>query len=244
MFDYTKTAVNKIVADFKKFFHRFSVCAQIVYIAYLIYALFANTELWIINTILLVISVAYFIFFLIATAKDADKKLKKRVKTIFTRCKQVIKLFTLGVMLYGIWQTSTHVDPLSVILTALMIVGWVLQILFEVIFTFFLNKVNFVWEAVQADREEITKPVKNIGNFFKRITGKEIEEEKEPTKNRLLLDDMVEEYREKKSEEKNAKKRAKKQAKLEEKIAKKQAKKKNKRVPAPIEELASAEDEK
>ena len=96
MFDYTKTAVNKIVADFKKFFHRFSVCAQIVYIAYLIYALFANTELWIINTILLVISVAYFIFFLIATAKDADKKLKKRVKTIFTRCKQVIKLFTLG----------------------------------------------------------------------------------------------------------------------------------------------------
>ncbi|MBE7100966.1 MAG: hypothetical protein E7364_05085 [Clostridiales bacterium] len=244
MFDYTKTAVNKIVADFKKFFHRFSVCAQIVYIAYLIYALFANTELWIINTILLVISVAYFIFFLIATAKDADKKLKKRVKTIFTRCKQVIKLFTLGIMLYGIWQTSTHVDPLSVILTALMIVGWVLQILFEVIFTFFLNKVNFVWEAVQADREEITKPVKNIGNFFKRITGKEIEEEKEPTKNRLLLDGMVEEYREKKSEEKNAKKRAKKQAKLEEKIAKKQAKKKNKRVPAPIEELASAEDEK
>ena len=244
MFDYTKTAVNKIVADFKKFFHRFSVCAQIVYIAYLIYALFANTELWIINTILLVISVAYFIFFLIATAKDADKKLKKRVKTIFTRCKQVIKLFTLGVMLYGIWQTSTHVDPLSVILTALMIVGWVLQILFEVIFTFFLNKVNFVWEAVQADREEITKPVKNIGNFFKRITGKEIEEEKEPTKNRLLLDGMVEEYREKKSEERNAKKRAKKQAKLEEKIAKKQAKKKNKRVPAPIEELASAEDEK
>lgn len=244
MFDYTKTAVNKIVADFKKFFHRFSVCAQIVYIAYLIYALFANTELWIINTILLVISVAYFIFFLIATAKDADKKLKKRVKTIFTRCKQVIKLFTLGVMLYGIWQTSTHVDPLSVILTALMIVGWVLQILFEVIFTFFLNKVNFVWEAVQADREEITKPVKNIGNFFKRITGKEIEEEKEPTKNRLLLDGMVEEYREKKSEEKNAKKQAKKQAKLEEKIAKKQAKKKNKRVPAPIEELASAEDEK
>ena len=244
MFDYTKTAVNKIVADFKKFFHRFSVCAQIVYIAYLIYALFANTELWIINTILLVISVAYFIFFLIATAKDADKKLKKRVKTIFTRCKQVIKLFTLGVMLYGIWQTSTHVDPLSVILTALMIVGWVLQILFEVIFTFFLNKVNFVWEAVQADREEITKPVKNIGNFFKRITGKEIEEEKEPTKNRLLLDGMVEEYREKKSEEKNAKKREKKQAKLEEKIAKKQAKKKNKRVPAPIEELASAEDEK
>lgn len=244
MFDYTKTAVNKIVADFKKFFHRFSVCAQIVYIAYLIYALFANTELWIINTILLVISVAYFIFFLIATAKDADKKLKKRVKTIFTRCKQIIKLFTLGVMLYGIWQTSTHVDPLSVILTALMIVGWVLQILFEVIFTFFLNKVNFVWEAVQADREEITKPVKNIGNFFKRITGKEIEEEKEPTKNRLLLDGMVEEYREKKSEEKDAKKRAKKQAKLEEKIAKKQAKKKNKRVPAPVEELASAEDEK
>lgn len=251
MFDYTKTAVNKIVADFKKFFLRFSIGAQIVYITYLLYALLTNTELWIINAILLILSVAYFVFFLIATAKNADKKLKKRVKTIFTRCKQVIKFFTLGIMLYGIWQTSTHVSPLSVLLTALMIVGWVLQILFEVILAFFLNKVNFVWEAVQADKEEITKPAKNIGNFFKRITGKEIEEEQPPTETRLLLDGMVEEYREKKAEEKQEKRQAKKQAKLAakekrkvEKIAKKTAKKKNKRIPAPIEELASAENEK
>lgn len=255
MFDYTKTAVNKIIADFKKFFYRFSVGAQIVYIAYLIYALIANAKLWIVNTVLLTLSVAYFLFFLIATAKDANKTLKKRVKTIFKRCKQVIKFFTLGVMLYGIWQTSTNADPLSVILTALMIVGWVLQILFEVILTFFLNKVNFVWEAVQADKDEITKPVKSVGNFFKRITGREVEEEpKEPTKNRLLLDGMVEEYREKKTlerqEQKLAKKEEKRQAKLDakqkkkknEKIAKKAAKKKNKRAPAPIEELASAKD--
>ncbi|MBQ9113610.1 MAG: hypothetical protein IJY05_01665 [Clostridia bacterium] len=253
MFDYTKTAINKIVADFKKFSYRFNIGAQIVYIAYLIYALIANTELWIINTILLALSAIYFIFFLVATAKDASKTLKKRVKTVFKRCKQVVKFFTLGVMLYGIWQTSTHVDPLSVILTALMIVGWVLQILFEIILVFFLNKANFVWEAVQADKDEFVKPAKSVGNFFKRITGREIEEEKEPTKNRLLLDGMVEEYREKKIEEKKEKKRAKKEAqrqakltakqkKKEEKIAKKAVKKKNKRVPAPIEELASANE--
>jgi hypothetical protein len=80
MFDYTKTAVNKIVADFKKFFLRFSIGAQIVYIAYLLYALLTNTELWIVTAILLVLTVAYFIFFLVATAKDADKKLKKRAR--------------------------------------------------------------------------------------------------------------------------------------------------------------------
>lgn len=250
MFDYTKTAVNKIVADFKKFSYRFSIGAQIVYIAYLIYTLIVNAELWIINTILLALSVAYFLFFLIATAKDGNKTLKKRVKTIFKRCKQIIKFFTLGVMLYGIWQTSTHVDPLSVILTALMIVGWVLQILFEVILIFFLNKANFVWEAIQADKDEITKPARSVGNFFKRITGQEIEEEKEPTQNRLLLDEMVEEYREQKTlekqEKKLLKKQAKKQAKLDAKNKKKEektAKKQNKRIPASIEELASTKDE-
>ena len=249
MFDYTKTAANKIIADFKRFFYWCQVVTQVVYISYLIYALATNTKLWIVNSILLALSVAYFTFFLIATAKEAKKTLKKRVKTLFKRCKQALNLFTLGVMVYGIWQTSTNAKPFSVILTALMIVCWVLQVLFEVILKFFLDKANLIWEAVQADKEEIAKPVKSVGNFFKRITGREVEEPKEPTETRLLLDDMVEEYREQKEQEKKDKKLAKKQEKRQAKAARKQkkadkksAKKKDKRVHAPLEEVATSED--
>ena len=249
MFDYTKTAANKIIADFKRFFYWCQVVTQVVYIGYLIYALFTNTKLWIVNSILLVLSVAYFLFFLIATAKEANKTLKKRVKIFFRRCKQALNLFTLGVMVYGIWQTSTNAKPFSVILTALMIVCWVLQVLFEVILKFVLDKAHLIWEAVQADKEEIAKPVKTVGNFFKRITGREVEETQPPSETRILLDGMVEEYREQKVQARKDKKLAKKQEKRQAKIDRKQkkadakaAKKKNRRVHAPIEEIATSED--
>lgn len=228
MFDYTKTAVNKIGDDFKKFFYRYQIVAQLVYIAYLIYALVQNKGAWYVNGLLLLLSAAYFVFFVVATRKEAKSVLKKRVKRVFTECKRLIKFYTLCVMLYGVWQTATDADPLSVVLSALMIVGWVLQILFEVILKFFLDKANFLLEAAKADAESIAKPVKNVGNFFKRVTGQEVEERKEPTKHRLLLNEMVEKYREKRKAEKEEKKRRKKQdgknAKLEKRQAKRTAK--------------------
>jgi hypothetical protein len=55
------------------------------------------------------------------------------------------------------------------------------------------------------------KPVKSVGNFFKKVAGKEIEPEKEKSKNRLWLDDKVAEN-----------KAARRQERLEEKLRKRQ----------------------
>lgn len=231
MLEYTKIAVKQTVDDFKKIDYIRNILTQILYIAYLVYALFSSSGLLVANIILLVLSVGYFVFFLIATRKNADKKLKTVVKTIFTRCKQVIKFFTLGVMVYGIWLTANEVTPLSLILSALMIAGWVLQIVFEILIKFLTARVNLIIEGLEADYENMTKPVRSVGNFFKKITGKEVEE-KEPTKTRLFLDKKVVEAKEERKEEKRAQKEEKKQEKLrkkqakkDERLAKKQAKK-------------------
>ena len=149
------------------------------------------------------------------------KEVHKVVKTIYTRCKQIIKLFTLGVMLYGVWLTTENVTPLSVILSALMIVGWVLQIVFEILIKFFTKRINLLLEGLEADYENMTKSARTVGNFFKKITGNEVEE-KEPSKARLLLDKKVEEAKAEKKNAKLEKKYLKKQAKIEEKERKKQ----------------------
>ena len=245
MLDYTKAAIKQTADDFKKVDYIRNVATQVLYIAYLIYALIAPTGYLAANIPLLVLSVGYFIFFLIATHKRTEKKLKKIVKTVFTRCKQAINFFTLGVTVYGIWLTAEQVTPFSLILCSLMIVGWVLQIVFEIIIKFFSKRVNLIIEGLEADYENMTKPVRSVGNFFKKVTGKEIEE-KEPTKARVFLDKKVEEAkierknqkieaRVRSQEEKRQKKLDKKQKKADEKAqrkaeksAKKQAKKEEK----------------
>ena len=215
MLDYTKTAVKKTVEDFKKLDYIRNICTQAVYIAYLAYAWITGAGILWANIVLLALSTAYFIFFLIATAglPNGAKRLKKRVRDVFLVCKKTVQLYTLGVMIYGIYATTTHITPISVILSAFMIVGWVLQIIFEVVFRFFLAKANLIIAGMEADYDQMTKPVKTVGNFFKKLAGKEIEPEKEKSKHRVWLDKKVAENKADKKERKTEEKRAKKDAK-------------------------------
>ena len=223
MLDYTKAALKKTVEDFKKLDYIRNICTQAVDIAYLIYAWIAGAGLLWANIALFSLAAAYFAFFLIATAgvPDGAKRLKKRVRDVFFACKQTVKLFTLGVMIYGIYATTTHVTPLSVILSALMIVGWVLQVIFEVVFRFFLSKAYLIMAGMEADYEQITKPVKTVGNFFKKLAGKEVEPEKQKSKHRVWLDKKVAESKAEKKERKAEEKRAKKDAKKQKREDKK-----------------------
>lgn len=218
MLDYTRTALNEVVHDFKKLNYLRELITQILYIAYLVYAVIVSAGVFWINVILLGLSVAYFAFFLVMTTGrilQSPTKSHKIIRKIFVRCKQLLKLYTLGVMLYGIYATTTHVSPLSVILSALMIVGWILQVVFEVILHYIINRSNLLMEGMKADYENFVKPAKAVGNFFKKMTGKEVEPEKERSKTRRWLDKKVAEKRAKREEEELAKKEARKRAKTD-----------------------------
>lgn len=195
MLDYTKAAIKKTKEDFARIDLIRNVVTQVVYIAYLVYATWTGMGVFWANVTLLSLACAYFGFFLFVTLFTERKKIPKPVKKIFTRCKQAVQLFTIGVMVYGVWATTTHVTPLSVIFSALMIVGWVLQILFEILFTFFINKAYFIYAGMEADAEALTKPIKNVGNFFKKVTGQEVEPPKPVSKERLQLDELVSQQR-------------------------------------------------
>ncbi len=214
MFDYTKAAMEKIKTDFNVFVYRFTIASQILYIGYLLYMIFAPLGLLWANITLLSFSVAYFAIFLIATLPsiaEKMKKLKKISQTVYTRTKLLIKCFTLGITLYGIYATTAHVTPFSIILTTLSILAWVLQLLFHIVLTYFIDRFNLLKEGLEADVQSIKSAIP----FLKKDVNTAATQEK--SKHRLWLDEKVEENR-------FAKAQAKLQAKLDKKQEKKQAK--------------------
>ena len=134
------------------------------------------------------------------------------------------------------------IQPLSLVLVTFTIIAWAFQIVLELATPIIEKRLNFMITALQADWENITKPFRATGNFFKKIVGKEVEEEAAPTKTRQLLDKLVEERREEKTQEKLDKKLQKRQRaaelkaervqeKAEKKAEKKAAKQEQKSIP-------------
>lgn len=219
MLDYTKAAIQKTVDDFKKLMYVIEFLSQIIYIAYLAYTLFTATDFFIVNLILLLISTLYFIFFLYVTRGKynyvENKKIKKRAKRVYNHTKKVLKLYTLGVTIYGFFLTSKHVTIFSLGFMVMMVVGWVLGLVFEIISSIIENRVGLVLSGLEADWQQVIKPAKAVGNFFKKVTGKEVEPEPEPSKNRILLEKRVAENKAKELLEKQGKITKKKKQKVE-----------------------------
>lgn len=235
MLDYTKVAVNQIEKDVKTISFVASVVTQLIYIAYLVYTLFAKTGIFWVNLVLLVLSVAYTAFYIYATKQEMKNGVKRTIRMVYKRCKQLIRLYTLGIMVYGLCLAADNASPLSVVFAVLMLVSFVADILIELFAKYFVSRTDLLLEALKADFESATKPVRTVGNFFKKLTGNEPIEE-EPSSARQNLDKQVEELRGERKNKKlemkyllakrkaeiKAKKQAQKQALKEEK-AKKQA---------------------
>ena len=248
MFDYTKAAIVQTINDLKRLFYVIGLCTQIIYIAFLIYSLVTGAGIFAVNAILAVLSIAYLVFHLVTTkfGKDPDakecKRLKKSGKELMKWLKRALRLVTITFAFIEIFSTDTP-DTLSVILSAFMVIGWVAEILFDFIIKILTNRYRFIMDGLELDIDEITKPFKNVGNFFKKMTGQEVAPEKELTKNQIYLKESVllqreektqqrEEIKLKKSEEKQRKKQQAKQLKQSTKAEKallKAAKKKEKK---------------
>lgn len=223
MFDYTKTAVEKIKSDFLKIMFACSVLMQGLYVAYLIAALFSGAGNPIVNGVLLGICVPYLAFYLIMHFRESKgaKKTKKIVAVFYKRSKQLIKFFTLAASVHAIWLTGNNANHFTILITAFMLVSFVLQILLEIVYKLVVDRLNLLVEGFKTD---IAPAIKTV-NFFKKLKGEEIEPEEEKNKHREWLDKNVVNYRAQRAEEKAARQRSLK----EKKVAKKQAEKEEKK---------------
>ncbi len=244
MLDYTQVAGKKIYSDVRKISLVCSVLTQLFYIFYLIHALWSGVGVFYVNLVMLVLSSAYFAFFVYNHVYGTKAKLAKAVTEAFKWSKRLVKLLNLGIMVYGIVYTAVEPDPLSVILTVVMAVLWLADILLEITVIVVKNWCLLLYESLKADVEFITKPAASVGNFFKKLSGKEVEEPAPPTKKRLYLDELVEEFRtekkDKRLEEKYVKEREKEERKARKKARK--AERKTYTPPVSLDETEIGED--
>ncbi len=219
MLDYTIVAVKKTVDDFKKILFFSTVVMQLFYIAYLVYATSTGRGFFPINVGLLFLSVAYFGFFLYVSQNEAKKGVKKLGKKVYTYTKLFVNLLSLGIMIYGLFSTAGNLTAVSLLFTVFMGILWLFQVLFQFLVYIVESRAKLIIDGMKIDFENITKPVTATTNFFKKLTGKEIEE-KEPVKNREYLDSLVEERKTDRQNKKLEKKFLQKQKKLDEKARK------------------------
>ena len=205
MIDYTKAAIEKTIADLKRFGFIFSVATEIFSIIYLIYAIAVGGGYLIANIILAVLSLSYLIFYVTTNNNPNAKAARVLTKAAYKWVKLGLKAFTLGVTIYGIYVATDHLTLVSVLMAAAMTISWTLNLVLTVTINYFASKAKFIMAAMEADFENIMRPVEKVGNFIKKVRGEEIEEKPAPDKTRILLDSTVQEYREKKKAERLAK---------------------------------------
>lgn len=218
MLDYTKTAIKQIEKDVKRLAFLCSITTQLIYIAYLIYALCTDRGVFAVNIALLVLSAVYFAFYIYANLQEFKAKTKRIVRIVFKRCKQFIRVYTLGVMIYGLCITAGNASLASILLTVFMVLGFIADILFEILIRKIVKRSKMFVEAMKADFQE-ANPIRTVGNFFRKMTGREVHED--PSKERQILDEEVEQVRNERKNKRLEEKYLAKQKKAEKKAEKK-----------------------
>lgn len=215
MFAYTKAAGKKILADIQKISLVCSITAQIFCLFYLLYALCKGVGIFYANLVLFILSCAYFGFFLYNLNFNGDKKIAAKVAYIFKWCKRLIKLFNLGIMIYAIKSTANTPSPFTIILTVVLALLWLSDILLEIAVRLIRSWFRLLIEGLQADAEIFTKPANAVGNFFKRVTGKEVQDPPPASPKRVFLNGLVQKNKAERKNLRLEKRYQKKQKKLE-----------------------------
>ena len=216
MLDYTRGVFSKTIDDLKRLTFLFSLALQIFQIGYLIYALCVGAGIQIANIILLAVSALYFIFILYTHRCTIAKETEKLLKGIYRWSKRFIKLFTLGVSVYGLVITASEPvtvhSLISIVLLLFMVIAWILDVLFSLVIIIVERRKDLFFDALKMDLE----PVLKAKNFVDKIRGREVEEEIVTSKTRNKLEAIKSAFKQKRKQAKLDKKEAKRTAKEEE----------------------------
>ena len=150
MIDYSKVAFAMVFEDLKKWSKGFKIGFNIFTILYFAYVFLLEKGNFYVNIVLVSLYVIYTIFEL-ATIKKDMKKTKVIVARSYKWSKLLIKAFTLGSSLYGIYIASTDADGLTIVISTLMIILWIIQVLLEIVIVVMEPKVRLIIAGVLGD---------------------------------------------------------------------------------------------
>ena len=166
---HTKAAVTLIWNEIKRIGFICGIAAHLFTIVYLITTFFTDTGLWYVNAILLALAIANAIFAIYFDKHEKEaKKLKKTVTTTYQWARRAIKLFTLGVTLYGLFLIPNNLNPFSLICPICIAAFWLFDVLIAIICMVVEARIDYILEGLAADFGEL--PL--VGKYVKEGTGK------------------------------------------------------------------------
>ena len=202
MFECTKIALKETERDLKRLDYIRNILTQLIYLTHTTIQIiknFINTfVLWhiILYSVLTALNLAYFIYFLVVVDFNdggvKPKFLKRSAKTLKI-IKRLVRIYTLGMCVSATCNLINEVNPLNIIMTALMIVAFVFQIIFEIIVKIVCDRMAYIMEGFNADFNTYWQPVNKILNTFGKGNPDEFEFSKNQKKLLLKAEEMKKE---------------------------------------------------
>ena len=170
MLDNTRKAFAKVKRDISIIGWFFHYCTHILTIITLVVLLFLRTGNIIANACLLIISALFLFFQMVYGKKELSKKDKKIAKKklnkashVLTISQIVVKAYSLGVIFYTMLIASNEISPITIVLTTLMIILWVLSFVMEIVKLLFEFEKDRIIDGFNQDFEWVEK-TKNFVN--------------------------------------------------------------------------------
>ena len=134
----TQNTPKEKTSTFQKISFFFTLIWQISAISTLAHKTYADERLTAVNSILLLLTVAYFFFTVYAFWKGTQKQLNGKVKRTYKRCKNLGKLYSWCVMLY-IWFTARNLSFIAIILIVIMSIAFLIGLVLDLLLSFIIN---------------------------------------------------------------------------------------------------------
>lgn len=166
MFKYTRAAMNRIVSSIKTIAHVANITMQSLMIIYLAFSMIFERGSLLINGILLGLTAANLIFYLVTYAKEerGAKKLRRRVSRICIWAKLSINLVPLASICYSVYVGAPEVTSFTLIVTPLMIILWVAQVVFNLARLYIEHSAALFMDGIEMDMQQIRQPLVSVKN--------------------------------------------------------------------------------
>lgn len=177
MIKYTKAAIDVVIRDIKILSNILKYLTIILSLAYYIYALIAQVGNSVVNIVLISLIGCFLVFELITIKIDINKITKRVIRRIYRWSKLIIKASVLAATLYSLYLTSLTTNGLTIVLSTLTIIFFIIQLIVELLRFLFERYKDLLLDAVKQDidnfKENASKPVENIVNVTRKIFHKE-----------------------------------------------------------------------
>lgn len=154
MLDNTRQAWDRLKKDLNALKYLFLYGFNSLLLIYYILMVILQKGNVVANAILLCLSFSSFCFAVVLdinALKKQEKRNFKKGKHVLTTLKILIKAYTLGASLYAMYVSTVGVNAVSIIITTLLILLWVISVLVEIIVLIFELEYYRMLDAIEKD---------------------------------------------------------------------------------------------